>query len=101
MFTDIGSKCKRVAKILCYTGIICSILSGLVMMLFGILSTNGGGGLVALYGILVMLFGSAFSWIGSIGLYAVGETAENSAIAANLAIKADMEREQQSNTVLK
>lgn len=50
-----------------------------------------------LNGFMVLIFGSVGSWLSSLGLYAVGKTAENIAIAANLAVKADMERERQKN----
>lgn len=56
-----------------------------------------GGSRLMLNGFMVLIFGSVGSWLSSLGLYAVGEAAENSAIAANLAVKADMERERQKN----
>lgn len=46
-----------------------------------------------LSGLLYLILGPLLSWLGSLGLYAIGEAAENSAIAANLAVKADMERQ--------
>ena len=98
MFDNIGGKCKAIAKGLCWTGIILSCLCGLIMIIAGFFSVGGSGSLyLVLYGFLVMIVGSVSSWLSSIGLYAIGEAAENSAIAANLAIKADLEREQQRN----
>lgn len=94
MFSNIGGKCKTLAKALCYIGIVCSIIGGFILIVIGSIASTGGG-LIVLYGFLVMLLGSLFSWLGSLGLYGIGEAAENSAIAANLAIKADLERERE------
>ena len=94
MFCNVGSKCKTLAKVVCYGGIICSVICGALLVASGAFTYNGGG-IIALYGLLVILLGSLFSWLGSLSLYAIGEAAENSAIAANLAVKADMEREQE------
>lgn len=90
MFDNIGEKCKTVAKIFCYTGITVSILSGLILIIIAIISENNG--IFALYGILSAVLGSLVSWLSCLALYGIGEAAENSAIAANLAIKADQER---------
>ena len=96
MFNNIGPKCKTLAKALCYAGIVLSVVSGVVMVFAGALSFSGSAGtLMAVYGFLTMILGSLVSWLGSLGLYAVGEAAENSAIAANLAVKADMLREKE------
>lgn len=91
MFNNIGEKCKTVAKILCYTGIAISIISGLVMIIIAITSYDRG--ILALYGVLSAILGSVVSWLSCLALYGIGEAVENSAIAANLAIKADKERE--------
>ena len=96
MFNNIGPKCKAAAKALCYIGIALSVISGVIMVFAGAFSYSGSAGtLMAVYGFLTMIFGSLVSWLGSLGLYAAGEAAENSAIAANLAVKADMQREQE------
>lgn len=83
MFSNIGSKCKTAAKVLCWLGIVAAITIGVIY----ILSNNIG------FGIGYMIGGALISWLSSLGLYGIGEAAENSAIAANLAIKADIERE--------
>ncbi len=85
MFENVGSKVKTLARVVCWIGIIGSIIGGIAIM--------AQGENLFLVGILSAVLGSFFSWIGSLSLYAIGEAAENSAIAANLAIKADMERE--------
>ncbi|MBQ4451790.1 MAG: hypothetical protein II912_05395 [Clostridia bacterium] len=95
MFNNVGSKCKTLAKVLCWIGIAFSIIWGIVMMAASALRVQGSGsGIMVLYGLLVMILGSLASWLSSLSLYAIGEAAENSAIAANLAIKADKEREE-------
>ena len=86
MFDNIGNKCKVVAKVLCWVGIIASVITGIIYIASG----NIG------FGIGYIIGGSLVSWLGSLGLYGIGEAAENSAIAANLAIKADLEREKES-----
>ena len=87
MFENVGSKVKTLAKVVCWIGIIASVIGGIAM------ATQGG--MLILIGILTAALGAFFSWLGSLSLYAIGETAENSAIAANLAAKADMEREKE------
>ena len=91
MFNNIGEKCKTVAKILCYTGIAISVIGGLVMIFIAVTSYDRI--ILALYGVLGAIAGSLVSWLSCIALYGIGEAAENSAIAANLAIKADQERQ--------
>lgn len=83
MFNNIGEKCKRVAKADCYLGIIGFAIIGIIYLISGKI----------LEGIEIALIGSIAAYLSSIGLYALGEAAENSAIAANLAIKADLEKE--------
>ena len=85
MFENVGSEVKTLSRVVCWIGIIGSIIGGIAIM--------AQGENLFLVGILSAVLGSVFSWIGSLSLYAIGEAAENSAIAANLAIKADMERE--------
>ena len=92
MFNNIGSKCKTVAKVSCWIGIIASVIGGIAMIAAGANSWNGGA--LIFGGIVTMLIGSLLSWIGSLGLFALGEITENSDIRTNLAIKADVERKQ-------
>ena len=88
MFNNIGEKCKRIAKIDCYMGIALFVIVGIVYIVSGKI----------LDGIIIAIVGSAVAYISSIGLYALGEAAENSDIAANLAAKADFEKEQQKQS---
>lgn len=64
MFDNIGGKIKGLAKVLCWLGIIASIIVGAIMC------TDEDA---ALFGILYILIGSLLSWIGSFLLYGFGE----------------------------
>lgn len=86
MFNDVGSKCKAAAKVLCWIGIVSSVISGIALMLIAAKNT-----MLGIYGILVIVFGSLFSWLLSLVFYGFGELVDNSDIRTNLAIKADME----------
>ena len=68
MFDNIGSKLKTISSVFCIIGIILSIVGGVVLMFANFL-----------IGFLVALFGSVFSWLATIGLYGIGEAADNSA----------------------
>ena len=93
MFSNIGKKIKTLAKVLCWIGIILSVISGI-----GIIAASGqigssyssysygynssvpalSSGSAVLIGILVILLGSLFSWIGSFMLYGFGQMVDNS-----------------------
>ena len=87
MFENVGAKVQTLAKVICWLGIVGSVIGGIVMI------AQGGSGI--LIGIGTAIGGAFFSWLGSLGLYAIGEAAENSSIAANLAAKADSLREKE------
>ena len=93
MFTNVGSKCMNLAKFVCWVGIIGSVIYGIILIVLGADAPRSEQGTMIFTGFIVMIVGSLVSWLSSLGLYAVGEAAENSAIAANLAVKADMERQ--------
>lgn len=86
MFNNIGRKIKTFAKVMCWIGIISSVLTGLVMIA-GSFSGRFSGPAAAvgiLSGIAVALVGSLISWVGSFMMVGFGELVENSAeIAAN------------------
>lgn len=64
MFGNIGGKIQGVAQVVCWIGIITSVLAGIVLVATGDL---------ALVGILTALVGSIGSWVGSLFLYGFGE----------------------------
>lgn len=72
MFDNIGSKIKTVAKVVCWIGIIASVIVGFIML---VQDED-----TALAGILTMIFGSLGSWIGSFITYGFGQLVENSDI---------------------
>ena len=82
MFNNIGSKIKTFAKVMCWIGIIASVVAGLVMIATSFSSYAPAAGIVA--GILTAVLGSLFSWVGSFMMVGFGELVENSAeIAAS------------------
>lgn len=93
MFDNIGSKCKTVAKVVCWIGIIGSVIVGFVLITTGLNLSGGASELYLALGLLTLAVGSLISWLSTLALYALGEIAENGAIVANLAVKADMERQ--------
>ncbi len=101
MFSNIGGKIKKLAKVLCWIGIIISVISGIAIIASGgrsggsyvyggsSVSINGGAAVIA--GILFIVLGSLLSWVGSFVLYGFGQLVENS---DKLAERADHPMEQ-------
>lgn len=88
MFRNIGHKIKVLAIIVCACGIFFSLVSGAFLILAGIFSARGplyvpgqsfyiSGGILIAAGILVMLFGSLFSWLSTFFMYGYGQMVEN------------------------
>ncbi len=75
MFGDIGGKIKGLAQVVCWIGIIASVISGLLML------SNGD---YAPIGIIIMLLGSLVSWVSSFTLYGFGELIDNSSKIVDL-----------------
>lgn len=71
MFTHIGSKIKTFAKVVCWLGIILSIVCGVVLMVSGV------SGAIWL-GLLTIVAGSFISWLGSFMTYGFGQLVDNS-----------------------
>ncbi|MBR2473091.1 MAG: hypothetical protein IKB44_03995 [Clostridia bacterium] len=72
MFDDIGGKIMKLAMVVAWIGIVCSIIWGLVMM------PRAG-----IIGIIYAGIGALVSWVGSFVLYGFGQLVENSDIIAN------------------
>lgn len=72
MFDNIGGKIKAVAKVVCWIGIIASIIIGFIML---VQDED-----TAFAGVLIMVLGSLGSWIGSFMTYGFGQLVENSDI---------------------
>lgn len=76
MFDNIGGKIKALAKAVCWIGIIASIIAGIVTMS---LDEDMAG-----IGLVIILVGCLFSWVGSFFAYGFGELIEKtSEIAEN------------------
>lgn len=79
MFQNIGKKIKTMAKVICWVGIIGSVVGGVIMVLsgVGVLQFNAEAGVAAIMGgVLTVVLGSLFSWIGSFMLLGFGEIVE-------------------------
>lgn len=69
MFTNIGSKIKKLAIVVCWIGIVFGVVSGIIEIL-------AGGSQNILTGIVTMLIYPLFSWLGSFLVYGFGELIE-------------------------
>ena len=90
MFKNIGGKIKELAQVICIVGIVISVVAGISMIYSGFDSYNGDT-MVGM-GFAVMIGGSLLSWIGSFFAYGFGELFENTTVIAELAAKADAEK---------
>lgn len=79
MFTNVGGKIKTLAVIICSIGIAASVLADFDL----IREEQSGIGFALLFG------GSLISWVGCLFLYRFGELIENTAVIAELMVKAD------------
>ncbi len=72
MFDNIGGKIKILAQVFCWTGIVASVIGGIIWWVeeeFFI-------------GLLIMVLGSLVSWVSSFTLYGFGVLVENSETSA-------------------
>lgn len=77
MFDNIGSKIKSLAKIVCWVGIIITVIAGIVML-------ASGGDVSSPIGLVLVIAGPIISWISSFFVYGFGELIEKtSEIAEN------------------
>ena len=107
MFNNVGGKCKALAYIVCWLGIIGFVILGIATIASGHRLNNdyytrGTGGSVIVTGWVYLLVGPLASWLSSLSLYAIGEAAENSQTATYLAQKMleDKEKERKSAPVV-
>lgn len=85
MFANIGGKIKGLAVGICILGIAASVIAGLGLMTAGSAASIG-------VGFAILVGGSLLSWIGSFFTYGFGELIENTTVIAELAAKADAEK---------
>ena len=73
MFDNIGSKIKGLAKVLCWVGIIASIICGIMMFVAAAEASWQYESTYITLGIVIIIVGSLGSWVGSFVLYGFGE----------------------------
>ncbi len=81
MFTNIGSKLKTTAKVLCWAGILLSAVFGVYMIIRGnelmqVSDTREKGLDMLVTGITVLVFGPVFSWVCGLLLCVFGDLAD-------------------------
>lgn len=72
MWDNIGRKLQGLAKVVCWIGIIASVISGIVIM-----NQSTSYYSTILLGLLSIVLGCLFSWIGSWAMYGLGLVVEN------------------------
>ena len=85
MFDNIGSKIKKLAKVLCWIGISVTALAGLLFALLNFEALFYDGNILIPLGLIFL--GPLLSWIGSFVLYGFGQLVENSDIIRNKMMK--------------
>ena len=91
MFENIGGKIKVLAQVVCWIGIVVSVIYGIK-----IIQTEYATEMKAL-GFAVAVLGSVLSWIGSFLLYGFGELIEKVTVIAE---KMDPKKEGTANDVV-
>lgn len=91
----IGGRIKNLAALVRYIGIGASILAGLGFIISGVDSYRGDA-LIGI-GFAILIGGTLSSWITALLLDGFGELIENSAVIANLMVKADAQESESQN----
>ena len=92
----IGGRIKNLATLVRAVGLGASILAGLGFILSGVGSYRGGGALIGT-GFAILIGGTLSSLITALLLDGFGELIENSAVIANLMVKADTQESEAQN----
>ena len=77
MFNNIGGKIKFWAKVVCWAGIVISVITGLSLIATGIVADSVIG---ILAGFFTPFIGAGLSWVGSLFIYGFGQLIENTDI---------------------
>ena len=85
MFENIGGKIKGLAKVICWIGIIISVIFGVFFWLIDPYVLDIERGVQFFIGLIIIAIGSLLSWVGSFVLYGFGELVDNSS-----AIRSDL-----------
>ena len=91
----IGGRIKNLATLVRYIGIGASIIAWLYFIVVGADSYRGGA-LIGT-GFAILIGGTLSSWITALLLDGFGELIENSAVIANLMVKADAQESESQN----
>ncbi len=70
MFNNIGSRIKALAKVICWLGIIISVITGIIGIINGTEQS-------IVSGVITIIFGPLASWLGSFFAYGFGQLIEN------------------------
>ena len=78
-------ECYHFAKVLCWIGIIASVIAGAIMIAGGVSMGSSrygysSAGATAVGGVLTIIIGCLFSWIGSFFMYGFGRLIENTEV---------------------
>ena len=80
MWSNIGHKIQVLAKVICWIGIVLSVIAGIAIIAGGSAVRSYGysynTGSSTLIGILTIVLGALGSWLGSLTLYGFGEPIE-------------------------
>ncbi len=87
MFENVGSKIKKIAKLLFAIGVVLSVLLFIIMLILAIPSIDYGDGalgiILLLIGIFSLIIGPIISWLSVLLLYAFGEMVEKTVSIEN------------------
>lgn len=81
MFKNIGRKIKMLAKVICWIGIIFSLIAGIILIAIGAQHWNGE--VTVITGVIVLILGPISSWLGSFTLYGFGELIDSTQAIRN------------------
>lgn len=76
MFTNIGGKIKTVAKVICWLGMILCVVLGIIVLVIADELPADLEDACYPFGVIIILVGPVFSYIGSLKLYGIGELIE-------------------------
>lgn len=77
MFKNIGRKIKMLAKVICWAGIVLSILMGIALAITLTFTNQDLLILAIVSGVLYAALGALISWIGTFVLYGLGQLVDN------------------------
>ena len=86
MFDNVGSKLKKMAKVFCWIGIIAFVLLGFITIFAAEKQYDPGN--LRITGFCYLFIGPICSWLSSLGIYALGQIAED-VEATKFALEAD------------